>query len=32
MIENAVIHATGGAVVALVLLVPATARWLTGHL
>jgi hypothetical protein len=32
MIENAVIHAAGGAVVALVLLVPATQRWLTGHL
>jgi hypothetical protein len=32
MIENAVIHAAGGAAVALVLLVPATERWLTGHL
>jgi hypothetical protein len=32
MIENAVIHAAGGAVVALILLVPATERWLTGHL
>jgi hypothetical protein len=32
MIENAVIHAAGGAVVAIVLLVPATKRWLTGHL
>jgi len=32
MIENAVIHAAGGAVVALVLLVPATERWLTSHL
>jgi hypothetical protein len=32
MIENAIIHAAGGAVVALVLLVPSTERWLTGHL
>jgi len=31
MIENAIIHAAGGAVVAIVLLVPATERWLTGH-
>jgi len=32
MIENAFIHAAGGAVVALVLLVPVTERWLAGHL
>jgi len=32
MIEAATIHAVGGAVVALFLLVPATERWLTGHL
>ncbi len=32
MIENAVIHAAGGAVIALVLLVPTTERWLTDHL
>jgi hypothetical protein len=31
MIENAILHAAGGAVVAIVLLVPATERWLTGH-
>jgi hypothetical protein len=32
MIENAILHAAGGAVVAIVLLVPATERWLTGHM
>jgi hypothetical protein len=32
MIQNAIIHAAGGAVVALVLLVPPTERWLSGHL
>jgi hypothetical protein len=32
LIENAIIHAAGGAVVAIVLLVPASERWLTGHL
>ncbi len=32
MIENAIIHAAGGATVGLVLLVPTTERWLTGQL
>jgi hypothetical protein len=32
MIENAVVHAAGGAAVVLILLVPASERWLTGHL
>ena len=32
MIENLIIHLAGGAVVAIVLLVPTTQRWLTSHL
>ncbi len=32
MIENAIVHAAGGAVVVVFLLVPVTERWLTGHL
>ena len=32
MVQNVVLHAAGGAIVAAFLLVPATERWLTSHL